>query len=51
MEAGRSLFEVRNHTRNRVFTVRLELGDRDRRVLLAGGLLNYAREEALATAS
>jgi aconitate hydratase len=51
LATGQDRFEVRNQTKDRVFTVRFELGDRDRRVLLAGGLLNYVREAALAPAS
>jgi aconitate hydratase len=51
LEAGQTRVEVRNHSRSRCFQVRLELGERHRQILLAGGLLNFVREQALATAS
>jgi aconitate hydratase len=50
LRAGESRFEVRNLTRDTTFFVRLELGDRLRQVLLAGGLLNFVRDQALAKA-
>jgi aconitate hydratase len=51
LETGQARFEIVNHTRNRRFAVRLELGERHRQILLAGGLLNFVRQQALATAS
>ena len=51
LEAGQDRFEIVNHTRNRRFPVRLELGERHRQILLAGGLLNFVRQQALTAAS
>lgn len=48
---GLTTFTVHNRTKGRTFSVRLDLGDRQRRILLAGGLLNFVRQEALAPAS
>jgi aconitate hydratase len=50
LREGESVFEVFNQSRDRRFEVRLELTGRPRQVLLAGGLLNFVRDEALATA-
>jgi aconitate hydratase len=46
--AGETTFEVMNHTKGHPFVVHLELLERPRKVLLAGGLLNLVRDEALA---
>ena len=40
-------FSVRNVTRNFDFTCRLDLSERDRQILLAGGKLNYTSKHAL----
>ena len=50
LREGETTFEVINHTRGDRFEVRLELTGRPREVLLAGGLLNFVREQALAEA-
>jgi aconitate hydratase len=42
--ASADTVQVRNVTRGTSFTCRLTLSDRQRKVLLAGGLLNYTRE-------
>jgi aconitate hydratase len=51
LEAGQDRFEIVNHTRDRRVAVRLELGARHRQIMLAGGLLNFVRQQALAAAS
>jgi len=43
--ASAEMVEVTNVTRDRSFRCRLTLSDRQRKVLLAGGLLNYTRRE------
>jgi aconitate hydratase len=48
LAAGETTFEVMNHTKGHPFVVHLELLERPRKVLLAGGLLNLVRDEALA---
>jgi aconitate hydratase len=44
--ASAETIEVRNATKGFAFTCRLTLSPRQRRILLAGGLLNYTREQA-----
>jgi aconitate hydratase len=51
LRQGATRFEVRNLTRADAFLVRLDLGERHRQILLAGGLLNFVRAQALAPAS
>lgn len=50
LRAGAETCVVRNHSQGRDFSARLDLVERQRQILLAGGLLNLVREEALAPA-
>jgi len=47
LRQGAASFEVRNRTRAETFLVRLDVGERHRQILLAGGLLNFVRAQAL----
>jgi aconitate hydratase len=51
LRSGATTFTVRNYSKGRDVTVRLNLLERHRQILLAGGMLNFVRQEALAPAS
>jgi predicted aconitate hydratase len=48
LAAGATRFEIRNQTKGSIVPAHLDLGARPRQILLAGGLLNFVRHEALA---
>jgi aconitate hydratase len=44
LNRGESTIEVRNATKRKTFTANLDLGRRQRDIVVAGGLLNFTRK-------
>ena len=46
IEAGEEILELKNETRQESYQVKLPLTDRQRGMILSGGLINFIRKNA-----